>query len=194
MSCCIARVDGASPSSGGGAAPIADQAFVIRGQPDPPTGTVDDAVAALSGATTQIGSVALPINRVDSALNGTTIKFTQAGIYLVQWWCFLPFGGTVGLMIGASIDCPAALLNVTQNPDLFFASVMGSDVYFSWPAGSVASIMADGVCHISAAMAADPALGILRCHQTDSAGGVVTAFGTVIADNTLRVRRIGDAA
>lgn len=191
--CGIDTLGGNPAGSGGGAAGAQDQAFTIRGQPDPPVGTSDTAIAVLSGATTQIGAVSLPITRVDSAADGTTIKFTQPGVYHGQWWCFLPAGGTAGLMIGASIDCDAALLVAAQNPDLFFSSVFGSDVYFAWPAGSVASIMADGMFVITPAMAADPNLGILRCHQTDSAGGAITAFSTVIADNTLRVRRIGDA-
>jgi hypothetical protein len=134
MSCCCPP---GLTSAESAVAVLEDAAFLVRGQPDPPTGSVNDAVAVFSGATVQIGTTPIGVTRVDSALNGSTFKLTEAGVYEAIWWAFLPAGGTVGLMIGGSIDCAAALLNVTQNPDLFFPEIWGADVRFSWPAGAV---------------------------------------------------------
>lgn len=197
MGCCVARVDGEEPGGGGGgASAVADQGFLIRGQNDPPTGTTDTAIAFMTGATQQLG-VVLPstyVTRTDSATLGTTLKFTQAGVYEAQFWTVLPFGGTSGIMVGLSVDTTAALLLATTNPDPWNASVIGADVWFNWPGAQVAFVHAIGSFTITSAMAANAALGILRAHQTNSAGGAIAAVDTVIADTTIRVRRTGDAA
>jgi hypothetical protein len=114
-------------------------------------------------------------------------------LYKVQYWMVLPFGGTAGLMDAVSLDCDPAFLDAANNPDPWNPTIAGAAVYFSWPAASVSLLYAEGEIYVSEAVAAnpDPAVGLVRAHANNANGGVITAFDTVVADCSIRVRRTG---
>lgn len=194
MTCCVTRTDGATP---GGSAPIAEQGARIIALNATPTGAVDDSVARYNPASpTQIGSVPLAnwLTFTTTANEGTTWKITQPGVYYCTMIQTPAAVGVAGLLIGITLDAPAAMLN--GNPQFYAAGgeCFATDFLLNEAAGTFYALQCGGPVTITSAMAANAALGIIRAHITDLFGGPPVALTYNAAESTFRILRIGDAA
>lgn len=93
MSCCFQRTDGA-PSSGGSTNTVTRQGIIVPVlTAASPVGSTDSTVILWTGASVQVGTVALAswVTRADSATLGTTFTIIQPGIYSVV--LYIPFNG-----------------------------------------------------------------------------------------------------
>lgn len=187
MSCCLNRVDGQS-ASGGGSSPLPSQGVLVAGIDGVTvTGTTNTSVVIWSGASTNLGTVALGdwLTRVDSATLGTTFTLT-AGIYYV---CFLPVMlNAADAIVGVSYNATAGQL--TTPPD-GTTTQYAARVDFRQPSG-IATMQADGIIQVTEADVTG-GTNIVRAQMTNSGAAPAPAV-VIVAACAITISRIGESA
>lgn len=119
-----------------------------------------------------------------SAAPGTTYKFTRKGIYEMHGIIVGAAGTATGLMIGISLDCPAAqLLAAGITPAAALTTMEDYDVADGVAAATLA-VKACATINITntlrgSSLAANlTPVGTARLHVGDGAGAVIGAAGT----------------
>lgn len=187
MGCCIETIDGAPPG-GGGSSPLASQGVLVTALDGTTvTGTTNTSVCIWSGASVNLGTVALGdwLTRVDDAVLGSSFALA-AGIYDVR---FVPVMlNAADAVIGISYNASGAQLTgapVGTQP------AFAGRIDFRQPTG-ISVLQADGVIQVTEA---DVTAGtnLIRTHITNV--GVAPAPAVVIvAVCAFTINRVGESA
>jgi hypothetical protein len=147
-------------------------------------GTVNDGVAVFSG----VGNDTIPPTRypttafvtiAHSTANGSSWKFTRKGVYSFDFSMPMSLGTTVGVMVGGSLDCPAAqFLAAGVTPTAALTTMEDYDVSNGVANLQFALHLHFEVCitntlRSSATAANLTPVGTVRIHIADDAGAVV---------------------
>lgn len=123
----------------------------------------------------------------DSALPGTTYKFIRKGIYEAHAIIVGVAGLATGMMVGISIDCPAAqLLAAGVTPAAALTTMEDYDVLDGVAAATLAvkayaTINITNTLRGSTLAANGTPVGTMRIHVGDGAGAVIGAAATTDA-------------
>lgn len=157
-------------------------------------GTVNTGVAAFANEPT----AAIPASRfanaswvtissvAASAAPGTTYKFLRKGIYEVHVVVPGAAGVTTGIMVGISLDCPAAqLLAAGVTPAAAITTMEDYDVLDGVAAAQL-TVKAHAIVEITnplrgSAAAAAGLVGTVRIHVGDGAGAVAAPSAITVA-------------
>jgi hypothetical protein len=129
--------------------------------------------------------------RENDADAGTSLKFTQRGIYLVTLQATVPAAGEAAF--GISLDCGAARLLATANPINTTVDILAGQHVIA-PAATQLAVDLCYAVQISDTIAGDPAQGFLRFHGNDGAAGVIAAGDVISAVTRFTVTQLGDVA
>lgn len=127
---------------------------------------------------------------LSDAVNGTTIKILQPGIYSMR--AEVPVvAGTGGATVRAAISLDALLAQLSTNP-LMQAPGAIKDSAFVFGASVNIHLAVEADLYVTQAMANNPAQGIARLQWSNNTDAAPVAGTIVIAEASIRVVRIGN--
>lgn len=191
--CCLQRANGVPPGSGPSVTTTLQGAIIPTVVAATATGSTDDLVVWFTGASIQIGAVALAswLTRVDSATLGTTLTVTQSGLYAV--YLYIPWAAGFNVLSAVSYNATVALRQTTPpepiSPLVYSASFKAAtSIQGSVPGNALIPVLQSDI---------DAGTNVIRCHSSNPlAAGTPPPAGAYIAvaATCVRIFRIGDVA